>query len=319
MLIAKDAARGAVEAGEEEQQIVLEIVHGAACNAQRLHGDPMILVETEAGDSAERRDELVLLADRLAQAIDLDMTGELGQFLGLSDPVLVRIQSLQQGSGKTPRGSEAGSRRYVGQRRNFNLWGRKILQFQGSADDRMLDIGDLVYLLQRGVFQKDSRAERPGDGDVNVLVDRGCQQKPLVLLIVRSQIRTAAAERDAQWATRDDHIRMPCRSWPRRPGPQSHRSVPPPGRVRSGCPRRTQSFQRSTNHPPSDIPRSWFPAGPCRAASGTRSAFRPHSCRRVRRPAACRRVRRAPTRRCSSTPCNWRGETPPACSQSSTA
>ena len=57
---------------------------------KRLHRDPMILVEGQAGDAAEGRDVLVLLPYGLAQAIDFDIAGEFGQLLGMSDLAAVR-------------------------------------------------------------------------------------------------------------------------------------------------------------------------------------------------------------------------------------
>ena len=48
--------------------------------SQRRGLDRVVRVESEAGDAAEGRDVLILLADRLAQPVDLDVAGQLGQF-----------------------------------------------------------------------------------------------------------------------------------------------------------------------------------------------------------------------------------------------
>ncbi len=103
MLVLQDAAGGAVEAGEEKQQIVLEVEHRLSGHAQRLHGDPMILVEGEACDAAERRDELILLPNGLAQAIDFNIASEFGQLLCMSDLAAVRKKRLQQRRGEAAR------------------------------------------------------------------------------------------------------------------------------------------------------------------------------------------------------------------------
>jgi hypothetical protein len=44
------------------------------------------------------------------------------------------------------------------------------------------------------------------NSDVNVLIDCGSYQESAVLAIVGRQISPAAAERDSQWRTRDDHF-----------------------------------------------------------------------------------------------------------------
>src|ERR1700730_12396691 len=111
----------------------------------------------------------------------------------MSDFALVRVQSFQERGGKTPRGSQAGSGRNIRKRRDFYLRGLKILELQRFANDGMPDIGDLLHMLQCGIFQIDASAERAHDRDVNVLVDRGCNQKSFMLPVVRSKVGTAAA------------------------------------------------------------------------------------------------------------------------------
>ena len=92
MLVPQNAAGGAVETGEEKQQIVFEVEHRLHGNAQRFNGDPMILVEGEARDAAKRRDELILLANGLAQAIDFNIACLFGQLLCMSDLAVVRVE-----------------------------------------------------------------------------------------------------------------------------------------------------------------------------------------------------------------------------------
>ena len=48
---------------------------------QRLGLDAAVGIEREASDAAVRRDVLVLLADRLAEAVDLDVARQLGQLV----------------------------------------------------------------------------------------------------------------------------------------------------------------------------------------------------------------------------------------------
>ena len=52
---------------------------------KRLRFDRPVAAESEAGDAAEGRDVLVLLADRLVEQIDLDVAGLLGEFARMND------------------------------------------------------------------------------------------------------------------------------------------------------------------------------------------------------------------------------------------
>ena len=83
LLILQYGARGAGEAGEKQQQIVLELEHRLSRHAQRLDGDAVILVEGEANEAAKCRDVLILLTDRVLQALDLYVASVFGQFPGM--------------------------------------------------------------------------------------------------------------------------------------------------------------------------------------------------------------------------------------------
>ena len=69
------------------------------------------------------------------------------------------------------------------------------------------DLVDRFDVLELRILQVDARRERPHDRDVDVLVDRRRDEEAAVLAVVRRQVGAAAAERDAQRATRDDHSR----------------------------------------------------------------------------------------------------------------
>src|SRR5216684_3157937 len=103
VLILQDRPGTARKAGKEQQQIVFEIKLGIHRYLQRLYIDAVVRMEGEAGQSAARGDILILLADRLAEAIDLDFASELRQLLRLDLAHPVYIERLQQRRGEASR------------------------------------------------------------------------------------------------------------------------------------------------------------------------------------------------------------------------
>ena len=65
--------------------------------------------EADVPDSAERRNVLILLADGLSAAFDLDHAGPLGQLLRRYLPALVGEQRVQQADRDRGRGPEPGA------------------------------------------------------------------------------------------------------------------------------------------------------------------------------------------------------------------
>jgi hypothetical protein len=70
----------------------------------------------------------------------------------------------------------------------------------------VFDFVDSGYLLEMGVLQQETIYKPAMNSDVNVLVDCRGYQESAVVAIVRRQVSPAAAERDPQWRTRDDHF-----------------------------------------------------------------------------------------------------------------
>ena len=64
----------------------------SSSSASGVRLDRAVAAEVEAGDAAERRDVLVLLADRLLQHVDLDVAGLLGQFARMDDVARLGVQ-----------------------------------------------------------------------------------------------------------------------------------------------------------------------------------------------------------------------------------
>src|ERR1051326_5407979 len=119
-LIAQQRPRRAREAGEEEEEVVLEVVErlNADRTRPRLYG--AAAMEVEAGDAAVRGDVLVLLADRLAQAVDLDLAGQPRHFARMQQPLAVLVERADERRGEAARGAEAGAGGEIGERGDFD-------------------------------------------------------------------------------------------------------------------------------------------------------------------------------------------------------
>ena len=89
VLLVEDVGGGARVAGEEQQQVVFEVVERLGGDLERPRLHLVVREELEAGDAAERGDVLVLLADRLLEQVDLDVAGLLGQLLRVDEVLLV--------------------------------------------------------------------------------------------------------------------------------------------------------------------------------------------------------------------------------------
>ena len=64
---------------------------------------------------------MILLADRLAEPIDLDIAGLLGQLARVDDALAVGMQRAQQRGREAAGRSEPGAGRNIGQRRDLDL------------------------------------------------------------------------------------------------------------------------------------------------------------------------------------------------------
>ena len=97
------------------------------------------LLKAKAGDAAIGRDELVLLADRLAQSIDLDMAGLLRELPRADDASLVGVKRAQQRRREAAGRPEPGAGRDIGQL-VISILSVTPVNRQGLAHDWMLDI-----------------------------------------------------------------------------------------------------------------------------------------------------------------------------------
>ena len=134
--------------------------------------DGAVRLELEAGDAAESSDVVVLLARRASEQVDLDVRRLLGKIAGGDVLALERVQGPQQADRERPGRAEAGSGGDVGQADDLERRA-DIVQRERAADDRVVDLIDLLDPLERRVLEEVVVGERPVDADVDVLVDRG--------------------------------------------------------------------------------------------------------------------------------------------------
>src|SRR5206468_893501 len=102
VLLAEDVRGGPGIPGEEQEQVVLEVVERLGGDLQRPDFHLLVGKKTEAGDAAEGGDVLILLADWLLEDIDLDVAGLLGQLLRMNQTLPERVERLQEGSREAP-------------------------------------------------------------------------------------------------------------------------------------------------------------------------------------------------------------------------
>jgi len=211
-LLGEDPVRLAGPAGEVEVEPRAELAHVVVRERELFDLDLAVPPEAEGAQPAVGRDVLVLLADRLAQALDLDLAGLPGQTLGGDLLALVHVERVQQPDGERARRAEA--RPLGGDVREQRHLDAVVdaAHAHGLADQLVLDLGDVGDdLLVHGV-EVDVVVEPFFDDHVGELVDRGGDDEPLPLCVVGGEIRAAARERDAQGGLGDDHAALSIRA-----------------------------------------------------------------------------------------------------------
>src|SRR5581483_9816102 len=93
---------------------------------------------------------------------------------------------------------------HVGDRGDLQRRAVPVAQ-QALAQDRVADLSDLVDLLELGVLHPVAALEDRVHQHVDVLVDRGGDEKAAVLAVVGRQVGAPAAQRDAQRRAAEDH------------------------------------------------------------------------------------------------------------------
>src|SRR5581483_4141829 len=218
VLLLQDFPGRARIAGKEQQQVVFEVIQGLLRNAQGVGLDGLVAPEFEAADVAIGRDVLILLADWLLEDVELDVAGLLGQLLGMDQVLSQAVQRLENRRGEAARRAKSRSSRNIRHAGDFEVLGQIADQAQTFAHDGMANLVDRRCLFQSRVLDQITVDETPVKIDVDVLVDGSGDEKTAVRVVVRRQVRTAAAQRYTQWTAADDHnLRLSVRlssQWP---------------------------------------------------------------------------------------------------------
>jgi hypothetical protein len=208
LLIGQHLAGAARVAREEQEQVLLEVAQRVVGNPEGGGVDRAVGGDFEAGQATECRDVLVLLADGLAQHVDLDVARLLGQLGGRHVLAPVRVQGPEQADGERPRGAEPGAGRDVGDADDL-LGVTDRVEAQGLAHERVGDAVHVVGAFERRVLDHVPVGERVVDGHVHVAVDGGRDEEAAAPLVVRRQVGAATTDRDAQGRAGDDHAGAP--------------------------------------------------------------------------------------------------------------
>ena len=194
VLVFQDVRGRAREAGEEQHQIVFQIVQGFRRHLQRRHLHVVVGQKAKTGDAAERRDVLVLLADGLVQQVQLDVAGLLRQLLAGDVVLLHGVQGPQQRGGETARGSESGARRDVRHTGDFEVRNPYLHQAKRFAHDRMPDLPDRLHRFHFGVLDDDFLGEGLVQRNIDILIDGGGNDETGMLAIVGGQVGSPSTE-----------------------------------------------------------------------------------------------------------------------------
>ena len=206
-LLGEDRVRAPGDSRVEQHDVPLQVPSPGRRELQ-LFGQYLITgPEADVADAAVGGNVLILLANRLPAAVDLDRAGTVGQFLRRYLAPAVREKGMQQANRHRGGGAEARAarRRDVGQR--GDLHAVRHAGHPHSLPDQLmfqlLDPGDDLLL---GVVDVDVVVEPLLDDHVDVLVDRAVQDPAAMFAVVIGQVRAPAEETDTQRRLGDDHV-----------------------------------------------------------------------------------------------------------------
>ncbi len=146
-------------------------MHRRGRKVERRDVHAAVRLEREARHPAERRDVLILLADRPAEDVDLDAARLLGELGGADVLTLPGVQRTKEADGERAGRSQPG---YGGDVREADDLDARIhrMLLQRRADDRVSDLGRRLHAFEGGVLEEVVLGERSVDADEDVLVDR---------------------------------------------------------------------------------------------------------------------------------------------------
>ena len=129
---------------------------------------------------------------------DFDLARLRRQFGRMHQVPLVRVQRLEQRRRETARRPQAGARRDVRHRRQFQIMPVHAEQRERLPEDGMLHVRRAWHAFQFRILQDQVRHERVVHRDIDVFVNRRRDQETAEFFVIRRQVRAAAAQRDAK-------------------------------------------------------------------------------------------------------------------------
>ena len=197
VLIFEDRGGAARVAGEKQEEVVFEIKERFFGDARGAVFDAAVFVKCEGGNASDGGDVLVLFADGFAEFVELDVAGLFGEFGGGDEALFRRVERFEERSREAAGGAETGAAGYVGHRRELDVRIGDAGEFHRFADDRMLDLVDVIGAFEFGIFDYDARLKRAVLREVDVFVDGRGDEEAAELTVIRRQVGAAAAEGDA--------------------------------------------------------------------------------------------------------------------------
>src|SRR5262249_17518388 len=147
----------------------------------------------EGGHPTDGGDVLILFADRLAEAIDLELTRLFGELFARAEVALVRVERVQERDGEGGRRSEPRVRRNVGDAGHLDPLA-DARHPQRFAEDAMFDLLDVGYVFGLRIRKTDVVVKPLVRRDVNVLIDGGGDEIAAELFVVSGDVGPPAAQ-----------------------------------------------------------------------------------------------------------------------------
>jgi len=203
-LLGQNPVRVADVAGVEHQEVVLEFLVGLVPHDHRLHFHEAVRAELVVLEAPEGGGELVLLADRVPQLVDLDVARFLGDLVGRDGALRPGVKEFKQRHRKRGRRAEPGPRGDVGHRGDFDALDAEVLE--DLAEDAVLDLVGVGHDLGLRVLERYRfLVEGFVDRQIDVLPDAGREDAAAVFLVERRNVAAAPAEAHAEWRSGDNH------------------------------------------------------------------------------------------------------------------
>ena len=203
-LLVQNGGRAVLAAEVEQPEVFLQQAPPVLRKIHRLDFDGAVRQEFVEVQATECRGELVLLADRLVEAADLDVAGLLREIVAGDLLAAVDVEQLQERDGERARGAESRAGRNV--RDAGETDAVDLVIGQDLPEDPVLDLRGIVHDLCLGIFQDDLIAEEiVVRVQIHILADGSAEDAAAVLFIESGDVASAAAEAHPEGRSGNDH------------------------------------------------------------------------------------------------------------------